>query len=109
MSLYVFLFVSLVVWLTITKVVRWVLATMVPLGPKPDSGSLRCFVFTHRIHMHFLITSTMSIGIITLIFKYLSVWFPFFQQPHTLLTMAITVYMMASTFVDSFVPDIPVP
>jgi hypothetical protein len=38
MSLYMFLFVSLLVWLIITKIVRWLLAVIVSLKPKPDSS-----------------------------------------------------------------------
>ena len=109
MSLYVYLFGSLVVWLTVTKAVRWLMATLVLPKLKPDGTEGLNFVYVHRNRLQFIVTSMLSIGMITLIFRYLSLWFPFFKKPHTLLIIAIDMHMMASSFMDGFFPDIPAP
>ena len=103
-SLYMYLFINVVVWLTVTKTVRWLMGTLVPAERTLDGLN---FVRDHRNRIQFIVISMTTIGLVSLVFMFLSLWFPFFKKPHTLLIMAINVHMMANSFVDGFFPNIP--
>jgi hypothetical protein len=115
-SLYMFLFIDFVLWLIAIKCIRWLLQWAVPPrreDEKDDEHAARTGWMTVVDNRRALIEQGLSAVVamvaVTLVFRALVRWKPYFEEPHMILGFTITAYLAASTFGDTFVPDLPHP
>lgn len=103
-----FLLIDMIIWLICLKIVRWIMTKLVPPDAKPeDRGVVTTLVDKYRRMITEGIAALFCLVLVTLSFKGLVHWKNYFEEPHFLLGIAITIYLAGSTLVDGMLPDIP--
>ena len=63
----------------------------------------------HIEHVPRLVAFPGTIVVVWVVFRLMHRWKPWIEEPHTLLTLALTGYLFAYTYLDAVIPDLPGP
>jgi hypothetical protein len=99
LSLYMFLVADVLTFLASIKLARFVVRRWIK--PETDDGDGPWY---HTV-LPRLMSFPITIGAITLMFYLLKRKWSWIEEPHLLLTVTITLYLVGFTYLDKYVPD----